>query len=241
MKSKLLIDINCDLGEGFDDQMLMPYISSANIATGFHAGNPSIMSDCIDLCIQNDVKIGAHPSYWDRENFGRIYQNISSKELYDILQYQIGALYQMCLVKGTKLHHVKPHGALYNQSAVDTAIAKTIAKAVKSIDKSLVLYGLAGSVSLEIAQEEGLKVYAEGFADRRYLPNGHLVPRSRPDACHTSMEESVRQAERFAHKESITAIDGTDILLQVDTICIHGDHDGADLLAKMIYEKVKKS
>ncbi len=241
MKSMLLIDINCDLGEGFDDHLLMPYISSANIATGFHAGNPTIMSSCIDLCLANDVKPGAHPSFWDRENFGRISQNISLKELYDILQYQIGALYQMCQAKGAVLHHVKPHGALYNQSASDIGIAETIAKAVKSIDENLILYGLAGSLSLDAAKEEGLQAYAEGFADRRYLASGHLVPRAQPDACHTNIEESVQQAERFAHKKSITAIDGKEISLNVDTICIHSDHEGADILAKMIYDQVKES
>lgn len=238
MKNKLLIDINCDLGEGYDDALLMSYISAANIATGFHAGSPAIMSECIDLCLANDVNIGAHPSFWDRENFGRIPQNISSEELYDILLYQIGALYQMCQVKGTTLHHVKPHGALYNQSAADIKIAETIAKAVKAIDSRLILYGLAGSLSLEAARQEGLKVFAEGFADRRYLATGQLVPRTHPDACYSATADCVLQAENFARHYPVTSIDGKELLLSVNTICIHGDHNGADTLAKEIYERL---
>lgn len=238
MKNPLPIDINCDMGEGFDDALLLPYVSSANIATGFHAGNPSTISGCIDLCLQNHVRIGAHPSFWDRENFGRAAQNISSKALYNLLQYQIGAIYQMCLAKNTVLHHVKPHGALYNQSAADTEIATTIARAVKSIDKNLILYGLADSISLEAAREEGLQVYAEGFADRRYLATGQLVPRTQPDACYSTSEESVLQAEKFARQLPITSVEGTELLLHADTICIHGDHDGANVLAKEIYERL---
>lgn len=238
MKNQLPIDINCDMGEGFDDALLLPYISSANIATGFHAGDPSTMSGCIELCLQNNVHIGAHPSFWDRDNFGRITQNISSKELYDLLLYQIGAIYQMCLAKNTILHHVKPHGALYNQSAIDIEIATTIAKAVKSIDKNLILYGLAGSISLEAARDEDLRVYAEGFADRRYLSTGQLVPRTQPDACYSATEESVLQAEKFARQLPVTSIEGKELLLSVDTICIHGDHDGAEVLAREIYERL---
>lgn len=240
MKEGFQIDINCDLGEGFDDAKIMPYISSANIATGFHAGSPSIISSCIDLCLEHDVHIGAHPSFWDRDHFGRSIQQISQQDLFDILVYQIGAVYQMCKVKNACLHHVKPHGVLYNLSAQNKEVAETIAQAVKSIDENIMLYGLAGSVSLQMAKYIGLKTYAEGFADRRYNELGALVQRSEVGATHATIEESVSQAMRLMKKLPIESKEGVSIQLEVDTICIHGDQEGALDLAVSIYDEVFK-
>lgn len=238
MKGEFLIDINCDLGEGYDDAQIIPYISSANIATGFHAGSPSIMSSCIDLCLQHEVHIGAHPSFWDRENFGRTVQHISQRELFDILVYQIGAIYQMSKARNTFLHHVKPHGALYNLSAKNNEVAMTIAQAVKAIDSNIVLYGLAGSASLDIAKSIGLKTFAEGFADRRYHESGMLVSREQAEATHATTEESVNQAMRLAEQLPVESIEGALVQFKVDTICIHGDHDDAVDLAVNIYQNM---
>ncbi len=238
MSQQFLTDINCDLGEGYADEEIIPYISSANIATGFHAGSPPEMSFCIDLCMQHGVKIGAHPSYWDRENFGRKVVNIHKDELFNILIYQIGALYQMCLSKGTTLHHVKPHGALYHASVKDKETARTIAQAVKSVDKNLILYGMSGSLSLEAAKEEGLKVCAEAFADRRYLTSGWLVPRNQPNSTFKNYEESLNQAVCIAHQKPIETAEETFITIQADTICIHSDYHHSVELAQKIYEKI---
>lgn len=239
-KENWLIDINCDVGEGFEDALIIPWVSSANIATGFHAGSPAIMSSCIELCLEHHVKIGAHPSFWDRENFGRIVQSISKRELRDILLYQIGAMYQICEAYGTQLHHVKPHGALYNLSAQDESIARVVAQTVQEIDSNIVLYGLAGSFSVSVAQEMGLKVYAEGFADRRYHSNGQLVSRKNPLATYEKISDSLHQALSLTKGNSIKSIEGELIQLEVDTICVHGDQDGAIELAKQIALEIDK-
>ena len=236
-----MIDINCDLGEGFEDKQIIPFITSANIATGFHAGNPLLMADCIELCERHQVHIGAHPSYWDRKNFGRTVQDIPKQELLADLQYQIGALQSMCIARGAQLHHVKPHGALYNQAARDSELSETIIEAILSIDSHLILYALSGSITAKIAKAKGLKVYQEGFADRRYLESGQLVPRCQLKSIFEDIEQSLEQAIRLAQKRPITTIEQQELVITVDTICIHSDHDHASELAKAIHDKLKFS
>ena len=200
--------LNCDLGEGIgNDAALMPYIDEANIACGFHAGDAFTMRETVALCIRHGVKMGAHPSYLDRENFGRKEIELSPEEIYLLVKKQIEILNQIVKTAGGMLNHVKPHGALYNTSAKNPGVAKAIAKAVKDIDPSLILFGLKGSLSIEVAQTMGLKTADEAFADRRYESDGSLTPRSQPGACFTEIQDVLDQVEK----------------IKADTWCIHGD------------------
>ena len=218
--------LNCDLGEGIgNDAALMPYIDEANIACGFHAGDAFTMRETVALCIRHGVKIGAHPSYLDRENFGRKEIELSPEEIYLLVKKQIETLNQIVKTAGGKLHHVKPHGALYNTSAKNEAVAKAIAKAVKDVNGDLILFGLKGSLSIEVAQAIGLKTAEEAFADRRYESDGSLTPRSQPGACFTSVKEVLDQVEK----------------IKADTWCIHGDGPHALEFAKALKAKVLKA
>ena len=202
------MQINCDLGEGIgNDAELMPYIDEANIACGFHAGDAFTMRETVALCIRHRVKIGAHPSYLDRENFGRKEIELSPEEIYLLVKKQIEILNQIVKTAGGTLNHVKPHGALYNTSAKNPEVAKAIAKAVKDIDPGLILFGLKGSLSIEVAQAIGLKTAEEAFADRRYESDGSLTPRSQPGACFTDIQHVLNQVQK----------------MKADTWCIHGD------------------
>ena len=211
--------INCDLGEGIgNDAALMPYIDEANIACGFHAGDAFTMRETVALCIRHGVKMGAHPSYLDRENFGRKEIELSSEEIYLLVKKQIETLNQIVKTAGGTLNHVKPHGALYNTSAKNPEIAKAIAKAVKEVDCDLILFGLKGSLSIEVAQEMGLKIAEEAFADRRYESDGTLTPRSQLGACFTEVKDVLDQVEK----------------IKADTWCIHGDGPHAIEFAKAL-------
>jgi len=217
------IDINCDLGESFgaytmgNDAAVMPFISSANIACGFHAGDPGIMRKTVDLCLQHQVAIGAHPGFADLSGFGRRNIAISPNEAYELVLYQTGALYAFVKAAGSTLHHVKPHGALYNMAARDAALAKAIAQAVKDLDSSLFLYGLSGSFLITEAEAVGLRTCSEVFADRTYLPDGSLTPRTHPDALIHDASLAVAQVMRFLEGKKIKA----------ETVCVHGDGDNA--------------
>lgn len=214
--------LNCDLGEGIgNDAELMPYIDEANIACGFHAGDAFTMRETVALCIRYGVKIGAHPSYLDRENFGRKEIELSPEEIYLLVKKQIETLNQIVKTAGGKLHHVKPHGALYNTSAKNGAVAKAIAKAVKDVNGDLILFGLKGSLSIEVAQAIGLKTAEEAFADRRYEDDGSLTPRSQPGACFTEIQDVLDQVEK----------------IKADTWCIHGDGPHALEFAKALKAK----
>ena len=214
--------LNCDLGEGIgNDAALMPYIDEANIACGFHAGDAFTMRETVALCIRHGVKMGAHPSYLDRENFGRKEIELSPEEIYLLVKKQIEILNQIVKTAGGTLNHVKPHGALYNTSAKNPDVAKAIAKAVKDIDPSLILFGLKGSLSIEVAQTMGLKTADEAFADRRYESDGLLTPRSRPGACFTDIQDVLDQVEK----------------IKADTWCIHGDGPYALEFAKALKAK----
>jgi len=220
------MQINCDLGEGIgNDAALMPYIDEANIACGFHAGDAFTMRETVALCIRHGVKIGAHPSYLDRENFGRKEIELSPEEIYLLVKKQIETLNQIVKTAGGKLNHVKPHGALYNTSAKNEVVAKAIAKAVKDVNGDLILFGLKGSLSIEVAQAIGLKTAEEAFADRRYESDGSLTPRSQPGACFTEIQDVLDQAEK----------------IKADTWCIHGDGPHALEFAKALQAKALKA
>ncbi|MBS4063621.1 MAG: 5-oxoprolinase subunit PxpA [Chitinophagaceae bacterium] len=236
------IDLNCDLGEGMNtDEQIIPLISSANIACGFHAGNESTMKRTIELCLQHGVAIGAHPSWPDRENFGRTEMNLSEQELYDCVTDQLQVLQNIASTFNTKLHHVKPHGALYNQSAKNKIIASTIAKAVKDFDASLILFGLSGSISVTEAELLGLKTAHEVFADRTYLDDGSLTPRSRPDALIEDETIAVQQALQMIQQGTVATISGKIIPVKADTICLHGDGMHAAAFCKLINQQLKQS
>jgi UPF0271 protein len=215
------MQINCDLGEGIgNDTELMPYIDEANIACGFHAGDAFTMRETVALCIRHKVKIGAHPSYLDRENFGRKEIELSSEEIYLLVRKQVETLKKITEQARAKLNHVKPHGALYNISAKNEAVAKAIAKAVKDIDSSLILFGLKNSHSIAAAKNIGLITAEEAFADRRYESDGSLTPRSQPGACFTEIQDVLNQVEK----------------IKADTWCIHGDGPYAVDFAKALHE-----
>jgi len=231
------IDINCDVGEGYpNDALLMPYISSANIACGEHAGDIHTIEHTIRLCKQYHVAIGAHPGFSDKENFGRKEMVLSDNQLYDLIYTQVKLMVDTCAKMQTVLHHVKPHGALYNMAATHKKMSGIIAAAVKDIDPSLVLYGLSNSYLISEAKAIGLQTAAEVFADRTYTPQGLLSSRSLPYAIITDEEKAIEQALQMVAHNTVTAYDGTIVLVDVDTICLHGDNSKAVAFAKSIYQ-----
>ncbi|WP_297801805.1 5-oxoprolinase subunit PxpA [Arenimonas sp. GDDSR-1] len=221
----LSIDINADLGE-LDadlDAAMMPFISSANIACGFHAGSPIRMRETVLLCLKFGVAIGAHPSYFDRRDFGRRELGLDAETIYSLTLYQIGALNAMVAAEGGRLRHVKPHGALYNRAAVDAEAAHAVASAVRDADAGLVLVGLAGSALIDAGKALGLTTWAEGFADRRYTDNGLLLPRSHAAALITDTDEAIAQTLAMVRDGVIPSVNGQPVRMTVDTVCLHGD------------------
>jgi 5-oxoprolinase (ATP-hydrolysing) subunit A len=217
------IDLNCDLGEGMDnDEAIMPYITSANIACGFHAGDEKIMRETIRLAKRFGVNVGAHPSWNDRENFGRKEMSASSEEVEKLIVEQIQILAGIAKEEGVTLTHVKPHGALYNQAAKDVELAIAIARAVKNFGGGLTLVGLAGSRSIEAGREVGIRVAAEGFPDRGYNADGSLMSRLLPGALIEAPEEVAN------HAVELIKMGG------MDTLCLHGDHPRAAENAKLL-------
>lgn len=224
------VDLNADLGEGApDDAELLALVSSANIACGWHAGDARLMQATVAAALERGVAIGAHPSYPDRENFGRSEMQLAPADIRADLIYQIGALDALVRAAGGRLHHVKPHGALYNQAARDPALADAIADAVLDVNPSLALYGLAGSELLKAAERAGLRAVAEVFADRGYRADGSLVPRSQPGAFVEDTDEAVARTLRMVSEGVVQSVTGEVVPLQVQTICLHGD--GAHALA----------
>ena len=229
------IDLNCDMGEGYaTDALIMPLISSANIACGYHAGGGELMRQTIRLALQHDVAIGAHPSFEDKEGFGRREMHLSSDEIYQIVLNQVNIMRKAAAEEGAKLHHVKPHGALYNMAAKDALIADAISRAIKEIDPSLVLYGLPNSASERSAAQHGLQFYREVFSDRTYTDEGLLTPRSQPNAMIETTEQSVAQVLQIILQETLQSTTGQEIPIKADTICIHGDGEHAVEFAQMI-------
>jgi UPF0271 protein len=227
------IDFNCDLGEGVgDDASLLPFISSASIACGFHAGSPELMRETVNLCGEHGVAIGAHPSFADRENFGRIAQSISPGDAYALTLYQIGALEAFARAAGLRLNHVKPHGAFYNQAARDRDLADAVATAVRDHDPGLILFGLAGSVLTDAGTALGLQVVHEAFAERRYEADATLTPRNRADASIEHPAEAAIQVIALLRDGAITARTGEPVPLRADSICLHGDRPDAARFAR---------
>lgn len=230
-------DINCDMGEGAgNDALLMPFITSASIACGYHAGDADTMQQTVALALQHGVSIGAHPSFPDREHFGRREMALDDATLYRIITEQVKLLQEIAQAAGTSLRHVKPHGALYNMSAKDAGLAALVAQAVKDTDPALVLFGLSGSHSIRAAQAAGLKTASEAFADRSYQEDGSLTPRSQPGALIETTGEVVQQVRQIINRQQVTTLSGKIIPLQADTICIHGDGPHAVDFARAIFE-----
>jgi len=237
-----ITDINCDMGEGMDnDALLMPFISSANIACGYHAGDEFIMKKTIELALLNHVSIGAHPGFADKAGFGRKEMHLSSEEIYDLVTQQVYLLQKIAASLGTKLKHVKPHGALYNMSVKDASLAANIAKAVYDVDPNLVLFGLSGSYSIIEARNNGLRTASEVFADRTYCDDGSLTPRSEPNAMIESVEVSIQQVTQMVMQQVVISNSGKEIPIVAETICIHGDGENALLFAENIYHSLQKN
>ncbi len=244
MKKK--IDINCDMGESLDflhsghDEALMAFITSVNIACGFHAGDEYIMEKTIENAKKYNLNIGAHPGFEDKENFGRNEMDLSFEEIKQLITIQLIFLHEVLIKNGLKMHHVKPHGALYNMSAKNGSYAKAIAEAVYRFDNELILYGLSGSISISEAKKVGLKTYDECFADRSYLSDGSLANRSLANALKSNVEDIKKQTQSLVNGSVFSTLDGKLIELQCDTICIHSDTPNALAFAKAIYDIVKR-
>lgn len=231
----LRIDLNCDLGEGVgSDEQILPLVTSANIACGFHAGGPAVMRRTVDAALKADVAIGAHPGFADFAGFGRRNVDVSPEDAFELVLYQIGALTGFVTAAGGRLAHVKPHGALYNMAAEDAALADAIARAVKAADPALILFGLPKSELVKAGARAGIPTAREAFADRTYQRHGTLTPRSEANALITDVQQAAAQAVRIATEGKVRTSDGTDIEIQADTICLHGDGVHAVELASEI-------
>ena len=234
------IDLNADLGESFGayalgaDRLLMQAITSANVACGFHAGDPGVMRDTVALAREHGVAIGAHPGFPDLAGFGRREMRLTPREVEDLVVYQIGALAGVAAAQGLSLQHVKPHGALYTMAARDASLADAIARAVAAVEPSLILFGLPVSQLAEAGRRVGLRTAGEGFADRAYEADGSLVPRSQPGAVVHDPSAVVARALDMARERAVTARDGSRLALAVHTICVHGDTPDAAHLASEV-------
>jgi UPF0271 protein len=234
------IDLNADIGESFGaytigaDAELMPSITSANVACGFHGGDPAVMRRTVRLAREAGVSVGAHPGFQDLAGFGRREMRVTPQDAEDMVLYQIGALAGIAKSEGAQVRHVKPHGALYNMAVRDGALADAIARAVRAFDPSLILFALPGSELIRAGEACGLLVAAEGFADRSYEPDGSLTPRSRNGAVIHDRATVVERAVRMATEGKVTASDGSEILMRVQTICTHGDTPGAQELTRAL-------
>jgi UPF0271 protein len=233
------IDLNADVGEhasgaATEDATLLRFVTSASIACGFHAGGPSVMRRTVDLAAALGVAVGAHPGFPDIEGFGRRELTVSAQDVEDFVVYQVGALAAIAAAQGVRLQHVKPHGALFNMAARDATLADAVARAAKVVDSALILFGLPGSELVIAGERAGLRVAREGFADRAYQSDGTLVPRSRPGSVIDDPEIVVSRAVRLVRDQRVQSIDGPDIHVPVDTLCVHSDTPGAADLAARI-------
>lgn len=237
---KHTITLNCDLGESFgvyqigNDEAIIPLVDEVNIACGFHAGDAHTMQQTIQLAKQHGVKMGAHPGLPDLQGFGRRVMQVTAQEVYDWMIYQIGALQGFARVHKVSLHHVKPHGALYNMACQDKRLAQAIAQAVVDLDQNLTLVGLSGSELINAGIEKGLAIANEVFADRRYQSDGTLVPRHMPGAVLAEEQLILQQVGQMVQKQTVTALDGQTINIVADTICVHGDTANALHLVRSI-------
>ncbi|MEO5719106.1 MAG: 5-oxoprolinase subunit PxpA [Chthoniobacterales bacterium] len=234
------VDLNADLGEGAaSENELLALVSSANIACGFHAGDPNSITASILAAKAAGVAVGAHPGLADRENFGRRELPVRPNEVFALVAYQVGAFQAIATSLNVRPNHVKPHGALYNMAARDPALAKAVTHAVLAVDRSLLLFAPAGSELARAAEAIELRVAREVFADRNYLPDGSLVPRARPDALLHDAEEAAERVLRMLREGVVRAVDGSDIALEVDTICLHGDKPEAVVFAQKLCAQLR--
>jgi UPF0271 protein len=224
----LTVDLNADLGEGAGhDDELFELISSANIATGFHAGDADTMHAAVSIAKAHGVAVGAHPSFFDRENFGRKELEIPDQEVFDAVAYQLGIFQAIASAVGVQPNHVKPHGALYNMAVRDERLADTIARAIESVDPKLILFAPDNSELARAGEAHGLQIAYEIFADRNYLNDGWLVPRTRPDALLRDPKEGARRVLRMLREGKVRSVEGRDVDVRGETICVHGDTPGA--------------
>ncbi|WP_404427971.1 5-oxoprolinase subunit PxpA [Ureibacillus chungkukjangi] len=236
------LDINCDMGESFgayrlgNDYEILDYVTSINVACGFHAGDPMIMRQTVKRAIEKGVKIGAHPGYPDLQGFGRRNMDFTPEEIYNMIIYQVGALRGFVDVEKTELHHVKPHGALYNQSANDLAKAQAVIDAVYDLNPKLKLYCLAGSLIAKLAREKGLAVFEEAFSDRNYNEDGTLVSRYSEQALITNEDEMFEHVKGILLSNEVMTIQKKVIKINAQTLCIHGDGAHAMQFARRISE-----
>jgi UPF0271 protein len=233
------VDLNADVGEGMDDAQLLPYVTSANVACGIHAGDPVTMDQTVEIALSRGVRVGAHPGYPDRENFGRVLVEMSADEIENLIVYQVAALAGFVRSRGGRMTHVKPHGALYHSGAEFPDVARAIAEGVRRVGSDLVLVGAAGSMLIGAGQEAGLPVAEEAFADRRYRADGTLVPRGRPGAVIVDPDEAAEQAVGLARDRLVVAEDSSRLSIRADTICLHGDTPGAVEIARRIHERFR--
>jgi 5-oxoprolinase (ATP-hydrolysing) subunit A len=247
LPDRIEIDLNADVGESFgvyslgQDPVLLQAITSANVACGFHAGDPGVMRATVTLARAHGVAVGAHPGFPDLAGFGRREMRATPREVEDFVVYQIGALAAIAAAEGVALQHVKPHGALYNMAGRDAALADAIARATACVDRSLILFGLPGSQLMHAGARAGLRTAGEVFADRAYHPGGALVPRDQPGAVIHEPEQVVSRVLAMVRDRSVTASDGSRVPLHFDTICVHGDTPGAADLALRIREALSQA
>ena len=235
------IDLNCDMGESYgawkmgDDAGIMPLITSANIACGFHGGDPATIRKTVRLAADNGVAIGAHPSLPDIQGFGRRVMKISPQDMYDLVVYQAGAVEAFARAAGSRLHHVKCHGALYNMAATDAGLSEAMARAAK--DLGVMVYTLSNSTMMKVVKEKGVPTIAEVFADRGYCDDGTLAPRDKPGGMIEDAKKSVEQALGMIEGGFVTSLSGKRVPVAADTLCLHGDQPGAVLFAKELRKK----
>lgn len=234
-------DLNCDMGEGIgNDEAIMPFITSANIACGYHAGDETTMRTTIIMAKNAGVAIGAHPSFLDRANFGRTeMKDIRPQQVYELVTEQLKIIQKVLESADAQLHHIKPHGALYNMAARNAALSAAIAHAVYDFDKTLVLFGLSGSHSIAEAKAMGIKTASEVFADRTYQDDGSLTPRTNPSALIEDEEQSIRQVIQMVKEGTVTSASGKKVPIVAETICLHGDGKNAVLFASAISKKLR--
>jgi len=234
------VDLNCDLGESFGaytlgmDQAVIPHISSANVACGFHASDPLVMSKTVAMAREYGVAVGAHPGYPDLVGFGRRNLNVTPSEVQAMVQYQIGALQAFCTANGVRMQHVKPHGAMYNMAAKDRRLADAICQGICEVDPELILLGLSGSCLLEAGREAGLRCASEVFADRAYEDDGSLTPRGQKGAVITDEEEAIARVLQMVLQGTVQSRGGSTISIQADSVCLHGDGEKAVEFARKI-------
>ncbi len=240
------IDLNCDMGESYGawkmgaDAEVMPYISSANIACGFHAGDPATIRKTVSLAVDKGVAVGAHPSLPDLMGFGRRTMRITPQDMYDLIVYQAGAVEAFARAAGVKLHHVKCHGALYNMAATDQGLSEAMARAVGDLGGGVKLYALSNSLMMKIAKDKNITVYGEVFADRGYSDDGTLAPRDRPGGMIEDPQASVKQVLGMIEGGYVTSLSGKRVAVCADTLCLHGDQPGAVTFAQTLRKVFKE-